>query len=469
MLQRLGAAAATVFLIIFLAAGAGLTVALPSHAQQLKPKQQQARQPGATDAAAAGDIETRRLHLLQAMLDEPDNLDIAFSYAALSAQAGDFEAAISTLERMLIYAPGLPRVQLELGVLYYRLGAFDVARQYFEAAVSGPDVPREVRERVDAYLAGIDRAQAPAKFSAAVIVGARWQSNANAAPGDRSISLNGLNFLLNESAVSQSDFNAYLAATAHVSYDLASQGDLLEADLLFYGARYAELSRLHTEIAEVTVGPSFNMARLGWDNARLGVYAILGGVRLDEANYSGTLGAGVRLAWLPSIRSKLESKNEFRRRWFNDSTTYPSVSDRNGHRLSSHLAYTYFLTASLAVRAAVFGAREDTDTDYEDYYEAGASAGLRKTFASPVKALERPWLVDLDAGYLARRYDEPDASINAAHAQKDDEYWARSTLTVPVAQDWALMLSGEYRRAVSNYPTDDYANGAVTVSVMKKF
>ncbi|MDJ0933531.1 tetratricopeptide repeat protein [Breoghania sp.] len=109
--------------------------------------------------ATAGEIETRRTQLLQAMLAAPDDLDIAFAYAALSARVDDHEAAIYTLERMLIYAPDLPRVQLELGVLYYRIGAFDVARQYFEAAISGPEVPREVRERVDVYLAGIDQAQ----------------------------------------------------------------------------------------------------------------------------------------------------------------------------------------------------------------------------------------------------------------------------------------------------------------------
>ena len=462
MSQRLRTAAAVAFLGLAVAGSACLSAPFALAQQQAEPA-------GATGTGEAADIETRRLQLLQAMLAEPDNLDIAFSYAALSARIGDFEAAISTLERMLIYAPGLPRVQLELGVLYYRLGAFDVARQYFQAAISGPDVPREVRERVDVYLAGIDRAEEPLKTSAAVIVGARWQSNANAAPGDRSVTLNGLEFLLGDSAVSQSDANAYLAATAHVSYDLASQGDLLEADLLFYGARYAQLSRLQTEIAEITVGPSFNMARVGWDDARLGVYAILGGVRLDGANYSGTLGAGIRLAWLPDVRSRLESKNEFRRRWFNDSATYPNVSQRNGDRFSTRLAYTWFMTPGLAFRGALSGAREEADAADQTFWEAGASAGLRKTFASPVAVLERPWFVDLDAGYLARWYDEPDAGIDARHSQKDDEYWMRSTLTVPVAEDWALMLAGEYRRAVSTYPTDDYANAAVTVSVMKKF
>ena len=86
-------------------------------------------------------IQARREVLFNAMLQRPDNLDAAFEYAALSAQVGDLEAAISTLERMLIFAPGLPRLQLELGVLYYRMAAFETARGYFEAAIAAPDVP----------------------------------------------------------------------------------------------------------------------------------------------------------------------------------------------------------------------------------------------------------------------------------------------------------------------------------------
>ena len=92
-------------------------------------------------------IQARRQVLFDAMLAQPDNLDAAFEYAALSAQVGDLEAAVSTLERMLIFAPGLPRLQLELGVLYYRMGAYETARGYFESAMSAPDVPAVDRDR----------------------------------------------------------------------------------------------------------------------------------------------------------------------------------------------------------------------------------------------------------------------------------------------------------------------------------
>lgn len=64
------------------------------------------------------EIEARRESLLKQMIARPNDLDLAFEYAQLSSQVGDYEGAISTLERMLIYSPNTPRLQLELGVLY---------------------------------------------------------------------------------------------------------------------------------------------------------------------------------------------------------------------------------------------------------------------------------------------------------------------------------------------------------------
>jgi hypothetical protein len=52
--------------------------------------------------------------------------------------------------RMLIYAPNTPR--LELGILYYRLGAYDVARSYFGQALANPSIPPSVAAQVRLYL-----------------------------------------------------------------------------------------------------------------------------------------------------------------------------------------------------------------------------------------------------------------------------------------------------------------------------
>jgi tetratricopeptide (TPR) repeat protein len=65
---------------------------------------------GAAQSFAAS-LDARRQAPLQQMLARPNDLDLAFEYAKLSTEAGDYEGAISTLERMLIYAPNTRRLQ----------------------------------------------------------------------------------------------------------------------------------------------------------------------------------------------------------------------------------------------------------------------------------------------------------------------------------------------------------------------
>src|SRR3546814_10407746 len=88
--------------------------------------------------------------LFQTMLERPADLDVMFEFAALAARLGEHDAAISTLERMLIYNPELPRVRLELGALYMRVGADEMARVYLQDALKAAETigRASCRERV---------------------------------------------------------------------------------------------------------------------------------------------------------------------------------------------------------------------------------------------------------------------------------------------------------------------------------
>ena len=87
-------------------------------------------------------LEAQKDQLFQQMLANPANLDVVFAYADVSAKLGDNEAAVSALEQMLLFNPNLPRVDLELGALYFRMGSFDVAPDYFQKAAEPPPAAR---------------------------------------------------------------------------------------------------------------------------------------------------------------------------------------------------------------------------------------------------------------------------------------------------------------------------------------
>ena len=96
----------------------------------------------------------------ETMFQDPGNLEKTFSFAGLAIKAGDFEGAISSLERMLILDPNLPRVRYELGVLYFKLGSYDVAATYFEELLEDNKTPKALVEKVT----GIDNIM-PARAS----------------------------------------------------------------------------------------------------------------------------------------------------------------------------------------------------------------------------------------------------------------------------------------------------------------
>src|ERR1700681_4876937 len=57
-------------------------------------------------------LQAKKAALFQQMLADPANLDVTFAYADAAAQLGDNEGAVAALERMLLFNPNLPRVDL---------------------------------------------------------------------------------------------------------------------------------------------------------------------------------------------------------------------------------------------------------------------------------------------------------------------------------------------------------------------
>ena len=95
--------------------------------------------------------------LFKRMFDDPTNVEATFRFAEMAIKLGDYEAAIGALERILFFNPNLPRVRLQLGVLYFKLGSYPMARSYFEQARGTPGAPADVRTQADQFLAEMDR------------------------------------------------------------------------------------------------------------------------------------------------------------------------------------------------------------------------------------------------------------------------------------------------------------------------
>ena len=88
----------------------------------------------------------------QETLRNPADPPTLVRFATLAVKVGDLEGAISALERLLLIDGDNPEVQLELGVLYFRLGSLEAAKTYLEAARVSPRASAETKTRAASYL-----------------------------------------------------------------------------------------------------------------------------------------------------------------------------------------------------------------------------------------------------------------------------------------------------------------------------
>ncbi len=109
-------------------------------------------QPADPVQRASPELQRQYNAAFQDMLDKPGNLAVALKYATVANQVGDLEGAISTYEGMLLIDSNLPRVRLELGILYYRLKSYEVSRTYLETALQSPTLPADVRKPAEQLL-----------------------------------------------------------------------------------------------------------------------------------------------------------------------------------------------------------------------------------------------------------------------------------------------------------------------------
>ncbi len=132
--------------------------------------------PGSVAAQTPSDFAGSLGLPYQGILARPSDLNNTLQYAA-SASADDIESAIGTYEQLLFYNPKLSRLRFELGVLYFRLGSYEMAGSYLRSALQMPDITPDLQERAEDLLAIVDKKLKVDQFTGYVQTGLAYQSN----------------------------------------------------------------------------------------------------------------------------------------------------------------------------------------------------------------------------------------------------------------------------------------------------
>ena len=225
--------------------------------------------PSITDPEELRQTQIERQKVFDSIIKDPTNLQNLFNYANLSILVGDLEAAIGVFEQMLIYKPDLPRIKLELGVLYFRLGAFASAKQYLDD-VENYDPPKEVKEKVETFLEQIENETKLFKTQSVLSLGMGISSNANAGLDTDVVTVVGdLGAIdLNISNKPKSDLYYTSAFSSQITQDLRHpRGDTINYVVSLSRQVYRDFSNFDSSTGVFSMNRKFNML----DDDKLGL------------------------------------------------------------------------------------------------------------------------------------------------------------------------------------------------------
>ena len=399
--------------------------------------------------------------LFARILKEPANLDVSFRHAELSTANGDYEAAIGSLERMLFYNPNLPRVMLELGVLYFRLGSFEMSREYFKKSIAASDTPPEVRARVEPYLTEIEKRLSPNHTTGFAQTGVRYQTNANAGPIGENVRVFGFDATLGRQFVKAQDWNWFAQGVVRNTIDFGNQrGDAWESTIGAYLTQHRDFTRLNTALIDIQTGPRFALFPEKLQGWSWRPYVGATGINLGGSNYLAAGTAGSALTWMPAPGWQMELGSERSWRDFYNSDEYPTVENQSGF-ISTGYVNLYgqlFGGWTWAARAAISDNKADAAS--QSYLQRGVDFSLSYAMNVPMFGATRRFTVSPFAGYLDTQYEQADALVDPAMARHDRERKVGIAFDALITERAGLGLRLQYSKTdsnIPNYQTDNFS------------
>ena len=429
--------------------------------------------PALAQAPATSPAELERQYdaAFQEMLRQPANLDVLFKFATLASQTGDLEGSVSALERMLLVNPDLPRVRLELGVLYFRLGSYEVARTYLEVALQSPSLPPEVRSRAEKFMAEIGSRASPSHFSGEVFLGWRYQSNANFGPPTTSVLLFGQQANLNQGSVGASDWGMVASAQVKHSYDFGNQDrSALETQLTLYVNRQFQLSAANVSLVELQIGPRFQVFNGIFEDVTLKPLVLGGNLWVNDTSYYGSYGGGLETGVLLSDRLKNTTTLLWRKHDHPDTWYLPTNSLYKGTEYTGNTSFQFQLTNQVTLMALASGTRYETDrTPVQNYELLGTGGGMSFRFVDPLFKSTLSWAITVTYTYQWWKYDVADATIDPTRERRQLDSIINLTVAIPFDPRTTFTVTGGRFSRTSNLPNYEFDNNNIMFGIGWRF
>lgn len=402
---------------------------------------------GSIFAQTSADFSGTLNPLFLANLAQPSDISNALQYAA-SASVGDIESAIGTYEQLLFYNPTLSKIRFELGVLYYRLGSYEMARGYFKSALEQQDCTPELRRRMEDLLVDVDKQLLADRFTGFVQTGLGYQTNPGGGPGPQTVLASGRSF--DSRFFAKGDGNWFGAFALNYVHDFENQrGDTFEATVQGYDAQQFSLHQFDVGTIELRAGPRFVLTPGSPYAVSIKPYVVATGALLADTAYSGGIGGGMTLhATLGNVA--IDPFAEMVQQSFRNSSFYPLASNLSGPLTTIGLQASGPVASGLSWQTRGAFAHSSASFGPDSYDAYAADLWLPWNF-SPLGD-GRMWTLTPIAGLTHWQYSAPDPNIDPLTTPRTTEWRVGLGLDVPIWSKVYMSTLVQYRADTSNIP-----------------
>ncbi len=422
-------------------------------------------------SAAADDLSRQYDAAFQEMLAHPADLDVLFKFASLASKTGDLEGAVSALERMLLINGDLPRVRLELGVLYYRLGSYEVARTYLDSALKSPNLPPDVRSRAEQFMTQVQNQQKSSQFSGEAFFGWRYQSNANLGPASANVQLFGQVANLSQNSLGSPDWGVVSTVQLRHRYDLGRQDNsAIETQLTAYANRQFTVQSGNVSLLDLISGPRFQVFNGIFEDVTLKPFGAFGAIWVNDTPYYPSYGAGLEESVLLSDRLRNTTTFVFRKH-DNQNTWYlPTNVQLRGMEYSGNSNFQFQLSPMVSVYGIGSAQRFQAEqVQWQSYMLWGLGGGMSFKFADPVLKTGLAWTISLAVTEQWWTYDAPDPTVDPNTMRTQNDMIANVVLSVPFDDRTTFSLTGSRFTRAASLPNYAFENNSFMFGVSYRF
>ena len=406
------------------------------------------------------ELRGHQAQLFDKLLEEPDNLDLMFEYSQVSIRLEDYEAAISTLERMLIYRQDLSRVRLELAVAYFNLGSYAASELYFDQVLADDQTPDNVRARINRYKEAIAFRTRTSAWSVLANVGITHSTNATLGPDSNLVLVGGGTANVINGA-KQSDTGLRVIVNLSHVYDLQQEDDdIWKTDLNFYSVRYFDSTAGNVIFGRVRSGP-----RLSLDEKQFGpkVRPYVEAQYLNSADRGlfGAFGVGAEIS--DTLSPLLSAFGDVGFRYRNYFRQEFSDEDHVSFYATGGLAYIPY--RDLVIRGAAIFEVDEADQDQNSNIELGLRVSGEYQYDTGIPWVDRKWSIAGYAEVRRRAYDQPDPAVAPTITRRDVDVRAGLRHIFTLQHGFGIQVDVDSLWRESNIVNFELDNLSTTVSL----